>query len=97
MTTRIFVSDGDPWKQLQVFGTCSRLLTLIVIVSAWVAVLPTRVGSEEVSPTGMVIRVAGGEIHITLPDEQLKISTHDLLEWVGSAAGAVVHYYLDPS
>jgi hypothetical protein len=93
VTTRIFVSDGDPWKQLQVFGTCSRLLTLIVIVSAWVAVLPTRLGSEEVSPTGMVIRVAGGEIHITLPDEQLKISTHDLLEWVGSAAGAVVHYY----
>jgi len=91
--TRIFVSEGDPGKQLRVFGTCSRLLTLMVIVSAGVAVLPTRLGSEEVSPTGMVIRVTGGEIHVTLPDEQLKISSQDLLEWVRSAAGAVVHYY----
>src|SRR5580693_9781983 len=82
-----------PWKQLHVFGTCSRVLTLIVIVSAWVAVLPARLGSEEVSPTGMVIRVAGGEIHLILPDERLKISSPDLLEWVRSAAGAVVHYY----
>ncbi len=60
-------------KQLRVFGTCSRLLTLMVIVPAGVAVLRTRLESEGVSPTGMVIRVAGGEIHVTLPDEQLKI------------------------
>ena len=42
----------------------------MVIVSAGVAVLPTLLESEEVSPTGVVIRVAGGEIHVTLPDEQ---------------------------
>ena len=65
----------------------------MVIVPAGVAVLRTRLESEGVSPTGMVIRVAGGEIHVTLPDEQLKISSQDLLEWVRSAAGAVVHYY----
>ena len=75
------------------FGTCSRLLTLMVIVSTGVTVNPTRLGSEEVGPTGMVMRVAGGEIHITLPDAQMKTSSQDLLEWVRSAAGAVVHYY----
>jgi len=76
-----------------VFGTYRRLLTLIFIVSAWVTVLPPLLGSEEVSPTGVVIRVAGGEIHVTLPDEQMKVSSQDLLKWVRSAAGAVSHYY----
>jgi len=41
----------------------------------------------------MVVPVAGSEIHITLPDEQLTVSAQDLLQWVKSAAGAVVGYY----
>lgn len=73
--------------------TCRRVLTLIFIAFAWVTVLPPPLGSEEVSPTGAVMRVEGSEIHITLPDEQLKVSSQDLLEWVRSAAGAVVYYY----
>jgi len=55
---------------------------------------PPRLRSEEVSPPGVAMRVEGGEIHITLPDEQLKVSPQDLLEWVKCAAGAVIHYYV---
>jgi hypothetical protein len=37
--------------------------------------------------------VAGGKISITLPDEQLKVSQQDLLNWIRSAATAVSTYY----
>ena len=85
-------SDGDPWRRLPVPESCRRVFTLIFIVSA-MTVLPPRLGSEEVSPPAVVMQVEGGEIHITPPDEQLKVSSQDLQEWVRSAAGAVVHYY----
>ena len=69
------------------------LLSLMVMVSAAVTKLPALRGAQEVSPPAVVMRVAGSEIQITLPDEQLKVSSQDLLEWVRSAAGAVDHYY----
>lgn len=39
------------------------------------------------------MQVPGGEIEITFPARPLSVSNQDLLEWVQSAAGAVVHYY----
>jgi hypothetical protein len=72
--------------------TCRRVFTLIFIMSA-MTVLPPRLGSEEVSPPAVVMQVEGGKIHITPPNEQLKVSSQDLLEWVRSAAGAVAHCY----
>lgn len=74
-------------------GTRRKLLTLMLIASAWSAVLPPLVGSDEGMPAGPVLRVEGGVIRITLPDEQMKVSSQDLLKWVRSAAGAVGHYY----
>src|SRR6266567_9136575 len=41
----------------------------------------------------VAIRVPNGKIDVTLPDEQLKVSRQDLLNWVRSAADAVSHYY----
>ena len=73
--------------------TFRRVFTLVFMVSAGVTMLPRCLESEEINPPGVVMRVEGGEIHITLPDEQLKVSSQELLDWVKSAAGAVVHYY----
>ena len=39
------------------------------------------------------LRIAGGEIEITLPDEQMAVSTSQLMEWIKTAAGAVSEYY----
>jgi len=40
-------------------------------------------------PSPSVLKVAGGEIEITLPDEPLDLTTSDLLGWVKSSATAV--------
>jgi len=39
------------------------------------------------------MKVAGGEIEITLPEEQLDLSANDLLAWVKTSATAVAGYY----
>lgn len=39
------------------------------------------------------LRIAGGEIEITLPDEQMAVSTSQLTDWIKTAAGAVSEYY----
>jgi hypothetical protein len=41
----------------------------------------------------VVMPVPGGKIEVTLPDEQMKLSRQELLDWVKSAADAVSHYY----
>ncbi len=53
--------------------------------------LALRCQARAQSPKEM--RVPGGKISITLPDEQLKVSQQDLLNWVRSAATAVSTYY----
>ncbi len=58
-----------------------------------VILLSRPFGSGEGASPEVVMRVAGSEIQIILPEEQLKVSSQDLLEWVKSAAGAVEHYY----
>ena len=39
------------------------------------------------------LRIAGSEIDITLPDEQMAVSTSQLMDWIKTAAGAVSQYY----
>jgi len=68
-------------------------LPIILILCVHVFLFSSLFGSEDVSHSGVVMRVAGSEIEITLPDEQLKASSQELLEWVKSAAVAVDHYY----
>ena len=67
------------------------LLPIILILCVQVILLSSFFGSEDVSHSGVVMQVAGSEIQITLPDEQLKVSSQELLEWVKSAAGTVDH------
>lgn len=45
------------------------------------------------SPQETVLKVAGCEIDITLPDEQMRVSAEELLAWVKAAAEAVSEYY----
>ena len=44
-------------------------------------------------PQNAILRIAGGEIDIALPDEQMAASTQELLAWVKAAASAVSAYY----
>ncbi len=50
-------------------------------------------GIGQSSPQATVIAVPGGEIEATLPDEQLTVSSKDLLNWIKAAAEAVSLYY----
>ena len=72
---------------------CRTLLTLFIAASAPWTVFTRPMEAEESAPHGVVMSVPGGEIDVTLPDQQLKVSSQDLLDWVKSTAGAVVHYY----
>lgn len=45
------------------------------------------------SPQQTVLKVGGGKIDITLPEEQMKVSAEELLAWVKAAAQAVSEYY----
>lgn len=69
------------------------VLTLVSMVCAGVISLSSPSGWAQVSQAPVIVRVAGSEIRITLPDEPLKVSSQDLLEWVKSAARAVDQFY----
>jgi hypothetical protein len=45
------------------------------------------------TPQNTQLHIGGGEIDVTLPDEQLKVSAEELLGWVRAAATAVSEYY----
>jgi hypothetical protein len=47
----------------------------------------------QVTPQNTTLRIAGCEIEVTLPDEQMKVSAEELLGWVKTAATAVSEYY----
>jgi len=53
----------------------------------------TPVQAEQPDSLLAVMPVSGGKIEITLPDEPMKLSRQELLDWVKSAADAVSHYY----
>jgi len=48
---------------------------------------------QQATSSNTTLRIGGGEIEVTLPDEQLKVSTEELLAWVRAAANAVTQYY----
>lgn len=48
---------------------------------------------QATGPQTTILRFAGGEIEITLPDEQLAVSSNQLMDWIKTAAGAVSEYY----
>jgi len=73
--------------------TFPPFLTLILSTAALVTALAQPQGEAESKRPITVMRVAGGKIDITLPEEPMKVSTKDLLQWVRTAASAVSHYY----
>jgi hypothetical protein len=75
--------------------TFRTLFTLFLSLSATALATAFAQPQGEAESKGpiTVMRVAGAKIDITLPEEPLKVSTKDLLQWVRMAAGAVSHYY----
>lgn len=65
--------------------------SLLVLLFA-LAFFQSSQGQQADAPT-TTLRIAGSEIEITLPDEQMKVSRDELLDWVKSAAHAVSNYY----
>jgi hypothetical protein len=53
----------------------------------------SSIGQESSGPPTKVLKVKGGAIDITLPDEAMKASPQDLLRWIQNAADAVTNYY----
>jgi len=49
--------------------------------------------AQEREADAAVLRVSGGQISVTLPDEPMKLSRQELLGWVKGAANAVSTYY----
>jgi hypothetical protein len=54
--------------------------------------IPAACQQQASAPT-KVLKVGGGTIDITLPDEPMKASPKDLLRWIQNAADAVSNYY----
>jgi hypothetical protein len=48
---------------------------------------------EKAIPQQLILAVRDGQIDVTLPEDQLKVSRKDLLDWIESKAGAVTNYY----
>lgn len=70
----------------------SHKLRAILLISLTLIILqPTR--ARQAMQQETTLRISGGEIEITLPDEPMKVSAEELLAWVKAAAGAVSEYY----
>src|SRR5258708_36441189 len=55
--------------------------------------IPTVAGVGQPALQTSVVALPGGEIEATLPEEQLAVSSKDLLDWIKAAANAVSLYY----
>jgi hypothetical protein len=73
-----------PWKPSNLWVVLVPSLALFLIPAA---------GQQPASAPTKVLKVKGGTIHITLPGEPMKASSHDLLHWIQNAADAVSNYY----
>jgi len=73
---------------LRMSRTLQTLFFLILM-----PVVIQRGQGQQTSTSGSTLRIGGGEIEITLPDEQMKVSSEELLAWVRAAANAVSEYY----
>ncbi|MGC2695006.1 MAG: hypothetical protein WA738_04370 [Candidatus Angelobacter sp.] len=49
--------------------------------------------AQQRGPNNVVLKVTGGKVDVTLPDEPMKLSHQDLLNWVKASANAVANYY----
>lgn len=56
-----------------------------------VSMQPTR--GQQSTKRDFTLRVAGGQIDITFPDEAMQVTTDNLLDWVKNSAKAVSEYY----
>ena len=76
---------------LPILRMSRTLQTLFFLVL--MSVVFQRSQGQQTSTSGSTLRIGGGEIEITLPDEQMKVSSEELLAWVKAAANAVSEYY----
>ncbi len=67
-------------------GTRKYLLFVLLVI-------PISAGASQSAPQPTSIAVPGGKIEATLPDEQLAVSSKDLLDWIKAASDAVSLYY----
>ena len=70
------------------FRTARTILFLVVIFAVF-----QRSRGQQSSNGTTNLRIGGGKIEVTLPDEQMKVSSEELLAWVKAAATAVTEYY----
>src|SRR5215471_9462862 len=68
--------------------TIRSILFLIVVLGVF-----QRARSHQAAAPGNTLRIGGGQIEVNLPDEQMKVSSEELLAWVKAAANAVSEYY----
>lgn len=70
----------------------SRIVQALLFVCLILASFQSTHG-RQTTQQDTVLRIAGGEIEVTLPDEQMRVSAEELLGWVKAAANAVSEYY----
>ena len=64
-------------------------ILLITALLSFVVKIPAR----QSDPNHKTWSVGGGNIEITLPDEQMKLSSNDLMNWIKTAGNVVSRYY----
>ncbi|HZS25878.1 MAG TPA: hypothetical protein VFB76_01505 [Candidatus Angelobacter sp.] len=70
-------------------GRSNYLLLPILLVLG----LLQHARADEHDPDAVTVRVPGGTIDVSLPDETMKMKNQDLLNWVKASANAVAAYY----
>src|SRR5499433_2024150 len=70
-------------------GRSSFLLFPILLILG----LLQHAQADERDRDAVTVRVPGGVIDVTLPDETMKLKNQDLLNWVKASANAVAAYY----
>jgi hypothetical protein len=73
-----------PWKPGNLWVLLVPSLALFLIPAG---------GQQPAGAPTKVLKVKGGTIDVTLPDEPMKASSQDLLHWIQNAADAVSNYY----
>lgn len=69
-------------------GSLSRVLPVLLALS-----LVSQVRAQQPDSSNVILKIAGGTLDVTLPDDPMKLSHQDLLNWVKASANAVANYY----
>jgi len=91
-----FARTTSKWESEQTVQTRFRQFARHAILFSLLAVALTflpRSGQAQASSQSTIMKVPGGTIEITLPDEATTLSKEELLTWVRNCAGAVAAYY----